>query len=76
MMRPKNLSVIVYPLILCIILGGCETGKKNAKEEPGTLSGGYYIEPVNIQQVKLTDDFWLPVIKRVQEKTIEYALSY
>ncbi|MCB0651068.1 MAG: glycoside hydrolase family 127 protein [Saprospiraceae bacterium] len=75
MMRPKNLSVIVYPLILCIILGGCETGKKNAKEEPGTLSGGYYIEPVNIQQVKLTDDFWLPVIKRVQEKTIEYALE-
>ncbi|MCB9322250.1 MAG: glycoside hydrolase family 127 protein [Lewinellaceae bacterium] len=74
-MRPKNLSVIVYPLILCIILGGCETGKKNAKEEPGTLSGGYYIEPVNIQQVKLTDDFWLPVIKRVQEKTIEYALE-
>ncbi len=36
---------------------------------------GYPISPVNIQNVKLTDDFWLPIIKRVQEKTIEYAIQ-
>src|SRR6187402_23897 len=35
---------------------------------------GYAITPVNIQNVKLTDAFWLPIIKRVQEKTIEYAI--
>lgn len=35
----------------------------------------YPIEPVNIQHVKLTDEFWLPLIERVQEKTIEYAIE-
>ncbi|MER3317890.1 MAG: glycoside hydrolase family 127 protein [Allomuricauda sp.] len=41
-------------------------------EEPQT---GYKIQPVDIQNVKVTDEFWLPIIKRVQEKTIEYALA-
>ena len=36
---------------------------------------GYKIVPVNIQNVKLTDDFWLPIIKRVQEITIDYAIK-
>ena len=34
----------------------------------------YVITPVNIQNVKLTDKFWLPIIKKIQEKTIEYAI--
>jgi len=34
----------------------------------------YTIRPVNIQNVKLTDAFWLPIIKKVQDKTIEYAI--
>ncbi|NEW77886.1 MAG: glycoside hydrolase family 127 protein [Gelidibacter sp.] len=38
-------------------------------------STGYKITPVNIRNVKLTDEFWLPIIKRVQEKTIDYALK-
>lgn len=36
---------------------------------------GYTITPVDIKNVKLTDEFWLPIIKRVQEKTIEYAIK-
>jgi DUF1680 family protein len=36
---------------------------------------GYSITPVNIKNVKLTDAFWLPIIKKVQEKTIEYAIQ-
>lgn len=36
---------------------------------------GYPIEAVNIRNVKLKDDFWLPIIERVQEKTIEFALE-
>ena len=40
--------------------------------EPKT---GYQIEPVDIQNVKITDKFWLPIIKRVQEKTIAYAIE-
>ncbi len=34
----------------------------------------YAITPINIKNVKLTDKFWLPIIKKVQEKTIEYAI--
>jgi DUF1680 family protein len=37
-------------------------------------SDGYPIQAVDIRKVKLTDDFWLPIIKRIQDKTIEYAL--
>lgn len=40
-----------------------------------TKKSGYTITPVNIQNVKLTDAFWLPIIKKVQEKTIEYAIQ-
>ena len=36
---------------------------------------GYEISPVNIQNIQLTDDFWLPIIKRVQDKTIAYAIQ-
>lgn len=36
---------------------------------------GYRIQTVDIQDVKVTDSFWLPIIKRVQEKTIDYALT-
>ena len=74
-MRPEKFTKIVYPIILSIFMGGCESGKLNINRESVSLSDGYYIEPVNIQHVKLTDDFWLPVIKRVQEKTIGYALE-
>ncbi|MDC6365883.1 MULTISPECIES: glycoside hydrolase family 127 protein [Flavobacteriaceae] len=35
----------------------------------------YPITSVNIQQVKLHDKFWLPIIKRVQEETIDFALE-
>lgn len=74
-MRPEKFTKIVYPIILSIFIGGCESGKLNINQESVSLSDGYYIEPFNIQHVKLTDDFWLPVIKRVQEKTIGYALE-
>lgn len=35
----------------------------------------YPIQPVEIRQVKLKDNFWLPIVQRVQEKTIEFALE-
>jgi DUF1680 family protein len=40
-----------------------------------TANSGYPIVPVDIASVKVTDDFWLPIIKRVQEKTIRYAIQ-
>lgn len=35
----------------------------------------YPIKPVDIRNVRLTDAFWLPIVQRVQEKTIEFALE-
>ena len=35
----------------------------------------YPFEPVDIRNVKLTDEFWLPIVERVQDKTIEFALE-
>ncbi len=35
----------------------------------------YPVEPVDIRSVRVTDEFWLPIIKRVQEKTIDFALE-
>lgn len=35
----------------------------------------YPIKPVNITQVKLSDNFWLPKINTVQNTTINYALN-
>jgi DUF1680 family protein len=37
--------------------------------------GTYPITPVNIRDVKMEDNFWLPIIRTVQEKTISYALK-
>lgn len=52
----------------------CFSGKMIAQNNT-PKSIGYSITPVNIQNVKITDSFWLPIIKRVQEKTIEYAIQ-
>ncbi|MFD2943530.1 glycoside hydrolase family 127 protein [Flavobacterium notoginsengisoli] len=60
-----------------LILVSCKETKNKIVQSDKTsvLQGGYQIEPVNIQNVKLTDSFWLPIIKRVQEITIEYAIK-
>jgi len=53
-----------------------ETLTRTEKTEDKTiLISGYPIKPVAISKVKITDNFWLPIIKRVQEKTIEYAIQ-
>jgi len=64
--------------LLVLILVSCKETKNNlvqSDEKTSASKGGYQIEPVNIQNVKLTDSFWLPIIKRVQEITIEYAIK-
>ncbi|WJS95859.1 glycoside hydrolase family 127 protein [Flavobacterium johnsoniae] len=70
---------IFYLLIFCLsILISCKETKNNlvqSDDKTSVLKAGYQIEPVNIQNVKLTDSFWLPIIKRVQEITIQYAIK-
>ncbi|WP_281227158.1 glycoside hydrolase family 127 protein [Flavobacterium aquiphilum] len=64
-----NLKRHVYFLfILFSVFGKINAQNSTAKKN------GYPITPVNIKDVKITDAFWLPVIKRVQEKTIDYAI--
>lgn len=58
----KTLSVFVFFISFCV------------QSQQHTKKLDYAITPINIKNVKLTDKFWLPIIKKVQEKTIEYAI--
>jgi DUF1680 family protein len=71
-MKPFKYIVL---LISLTVFFNCKKEEKNEEEVNGENQTGYVIEPVNIQNVKLNDSFWLPIIQRVQEKTIEYALA-
>ena len=72
-----------YVLItaLAIFISSCLKTKTTTEDQTKNVAdktiliSGYPIEPVAINKVKITDDFWLPIIKRVQEKTIEYAIQ-
>ncbi|WP_445738377.1 glycoside hydrolase family 127 protein [Mariniflexile sp.] len=69
-----ELSKYILITAFTFVLFSCKTEQKeNAIVEESTT--GFPISPVNIRNVKLTDEFWLPIIKRVQEKTIEYAIK-
>ncbi|MDA0178434.1 glycoside hydrolase family 127 protein [Mesoflavibacter profundi] len=69
-----KLSKHIILIATAVLLFNCKKDQKEVAEvsEPKT---GYQLEPVDIQNVKVTDEFWLPIIKRVQEKTIEYAIA-
>ena len=68
---------ILTILLSAVIFASCKESKNDvtASNKTSALKAGYEIEPVNIQNVKLTDSFWLPIIKRVQEITIAYAIQ-
>src|SRR5680860_118574 len=66
------LSIIGFITIFSCDKPTTSTASSVNEDEQNT---GYKITPVNIQNVKLTDEFWLPIIKRVQEKTIDYAIK-
>jgi DUF1680 family protein len=61
----KNALLLIASFSLSSTINAQNSASKNA---------GYPITPVTIKNVKLTDAFWLPIIKKVQEKTIEYAI--
>lgn len=73
----RNIVVIGFSTLIFL---GCEdnkakTGTQGSSNTSMTENSDYQISPVNIQNVKMTDEFWLPIIKRVQEKTIDYAIK-
>ncbi|MFC4748578.1 glycoside hydrolase family 127 protein [Flavobacterium branchiicola] len=74
-MMKYNLPILTI-FMSFLFLASCKETKNNVvQNKTSVLKAGYEIEPVNIQNVKLTDSFWLPIIKRVQEVTIEYAIK-
>ncbi len=71
----KNLFQNIV-IVLLLIANACQQPSDGEKEERiGNGLSTYPIEPVDIRNVKVKDKFWLPIIQRVQEKTIEYALE-
>lgn len=68
-MKVFNLKNHALYLIALVSISGNLQAQKSVNKNLG-----YSISPVNIQDVKVTDAFWLPIIKKVQEKTIEYAI--
>ncbi|WP_460538874.1 glycoside hydrolase family 127 protein [Echinicola sediminis] len=64
-------------LLASVLLSGtlsCQ--QKQGEEHPHTADSAHYpIQQVDIRNVKLKDKFWLPIIERVQKKTIAYALE-
>ncbi|MBC6994238.1 glycoside hydrolase family 127 protein [Neolewinella lacunae] len=57
----------------CLWLAACQPTAPAAA--PENVAPAYALAPVDIQNVKMEDNFWLPIIRRVQEKTIAYALQ-
>ncbi|KAF2511237.1 glycoside hydrolase family 127 protein [Flavobacterium foetidum] len=74
-MKKYNLPILTIFMSLLVLASCKETKNDVVQNKTSALKAGYEIEPVNIQNVKLTDSFWLPIIKRVQEITIEYAIK-
>ena len=72
-MRIKNNILLI--LSCFIFLFSCKNEIQNIDPKTTTDNFAYVIKPVNIRNVKLKDSFWLPIIKKVQEKTIEYAIE-
>jgi DUF1680 family protein len=60
-------------LVLCAALT-CVSCSSVERQNQTANIGSYAITPVDLRDVKLTDRFWLPIVQRVQEKTIPYAL--
>jgi hypothetical protein len=65
------------PFILLVLptLWSCGSADPVNQDGSDESQPDYPIQTVDIREVKLTDSFWLPLIRTVQEKTIGYALE-
>jgi DUF1680 family protein len=72
----KQVKAVISIAMLLILTIGCQSdaGKTDTATSDDGLSD-YPITPVDIRNVKVTGGLWLPIIERVQEKTIEYAIN-
>ena len=61
-MNPK--LVLIYILVISV---------SNSWAQPTLVASDYPIRQVKLNHLELTDNFWLPKIRTIQEKTIAYA---
>ena len=71
----RNSILLLAGILFFISCKQKEISETKSKAENTNDLASYPIEPVDIKNVQLTDEFWLPIVKRVQEKTIEYAIQ-
>jgi len=64
-------KIITMKKVLFIMAVLAVAGCANTKEQ----TGDYPISPVDIRNVVITDQFWLPKIKTIQDSTIQYAFK-
>jgi uncharacterized protein len=62
---------ILY-LALAVILNSCVSKEVTV---PKPALAGYPITPIDIKDVEITDEFWLPKIRVIQDSTIKYAFD-
>jgi len=75
MIKVNFKNTLVALSVFSLLLGGCKTDSQKQEKLGDEVSQGYMLEPINIRNIKMTDDFWLPIIERVQETTIAFALE-
>ncbi len=64
------------PLLIPIsLIAGISSLIAHNESDSQMLTGDERFEPIGIRNVRLTDEFWLPIIETVQHKTISYALE-
>ncbi len=68
-MKEFNLSLLVVVLAVSLFWMSCSKPTETA------IQKGYPISPIDIKSVKLSDSFWLPKIKLIQDTTIMYAFK-
>lgn len=67
----RTLNTLCFVVLL---LPACQTSERPEGASDDRY-GEYPRETVDIRKVRLTDNFWLPLITTVQEKTVAYALE-
>lgn len=72
----KKITSLSFVLLILIAFKSTAQSKKDTQHPTVPQKAiGYPIQAVPISHVRVTDNFWLPIIKRVQGKTIEYAIQ-
>ncbi len=62
-------------LILTVFCTNLFTNCNELDKKTTKPNQDYPIQSINIRNIRLKDQFWLPIIQKVQEKTIQYAIE-